>query len=94
MYGLSVEVLNTLLLIRKNYREVEFKIFGSRARGNYKDNSDIDIAVITVLDDKTKFSIKNDFDNLDIIYKIDLVFLQDILNKEYVKNILKEGVDI
>ncbi len=50
------------------YSNYTFKVFGSRARGNLKKGSDIDIAVIDEVDNKTKFNIMNDIDSLDIPY--------------------------
>ena len=50
------------------YSNYTFKVFGSRARGDFKKGSDIDIAVIDEVDNKTEFNIMNDFDSLYIPY--------------------------
>lgn len=95
MYGLPQKVYEQICDIIKGYNDsVTFKIFGSRARGDFKYNSDIDIVVISEVDDDTMFDIKNKFDLLDIIYMIDLVFLQNITNDKFKNNILEEGRDI
>lgn len=44
-FGLTEEIYNSLKRIIENYQQYDFKIFGSRARGNYKKTSDIDIAI-------------------------------------------------
>lgn len=93
MYGLSDKIVKDIVNIKQKY-EVEVLIFGSRARGDYKTNSDIDIAIKTNVDKETKYKIINDFDKLDIIYKIDLVFIQNINNKDFLKSILKEGKEV
>ena len=44
-FGLSEESYNKIKDIVNKYNKYQFKIFGSRARGDYKLASDIDIAV-------------------------------------------------
>lgn len=70
----------------------QFKIFGSRARGDYKKASDIDIAICDSVDEKDKFNIMNDFDLLEIPYMIDVFFLQEISKEEFRKSIERDGV--
>ena len=91
-YGLSDETYNKIKEIVKKYNKYEFKIFGSRARGDYKVNSDIDIAIMDFVNDAEKFKIKNEFDLLDIPYTIDLIFTQDITKKEFLDSIKKESI--
>ena len=74
------------------YSNYTFKVFGSRARGDFKKGSDIDIAVLEEVDNKTKFNIMNDFDSLDIPYQVDLVFIKDVSKQEFLKSIERDGV--
>ena len=90
MYGLSKEIYKKIIEIIKKYN-YEFILFGSRARGDYKANSDIDIAVEQVKEED-KYKIKNDFDLLDIPYTIDLVFIKENTNIDLLKSIKNEGV--
>lgn len=90
-YGLSNEVYSKIKEIVKKYNNYEFIIFGSRARGDYKINSDIDIAVKNCLEDKEKFNIRNEFDLLDIHYMIDLIFIEDITKEELLNSIERDG---
>lgn len=90
-YGLSNEIYNKIKEIIEKYNKYEFKIFGSRARGDYKQNSDIDIVVIGSLENKEQFNIKNEFDLLDIPYTIDLLFMQDIEKEELIESIKREA---
>lgn len=90
-YGLSEATYNKIKDIIKKYNNYDFKIFGSRARGDYKQNSDIDIVVLGQIKNKEQFNIKNDFDLLDIPYTIDLIFMQDITKKELIDSIKKEA---
>ena len=45
MHGVSEETYSKIKKIIDKYPEAKFKLFGSRARGDYKKNSDIDIAI-------------------------------------------------
>ena len=92
-FGLSEEILKKLRDIAKKY-ENKFYIFGSRARGDYKKSSDIDIAIIGKTNKEEKFKIKNELDELEIPYMIDIVFIQDIQSEALKNNIYNEGVEI
>ena len=91
-YGLSEEIYIKIKNIADKYSKYQFKIFGSRARGDYKDNSDIDIAVFGDIKDDEEYKILDEFDLLDIPYTVDVVFMKKINKKEFINSILKEGV--
>ena len=105
-YGLSEKILNELKNVLDKYENYKFKIFGSRARGDYKDNSDIDIAIfenvpkedngILNVAKKTEdeYKIRDEFDKINIIYSIDLVFVDEKIKKELLNSILRDGVDL
>ena len=80
---------NIIEIILKYIPTTKIYLFGSRAKGNFHDTSDIDIAVNnkTKLERKTIFQIKNAIDSLNIPYKIDVV---DINN---VSEILKKQIE-
>ena len=92
-FGLSEETYSLIKKVVENNSKYEFKIFGSRAKGNYKPISDIDIAVFKNVEEKDKYKIKNELDELDIIYKIDLIFVNSDTKKELLESIKREGVD-
>ena len=93
MFGLSDEIYLNIMKIINKY-ESEFVIFGSRARGDYKKNSDIDIAIKGKISDKTEMKIRNEFDMLEIPYTIDLVFVEKLEKKELLESIEKEGIKL
>lgn len=93
MFGLSDEIYSKIIKIAKKYK-YEFLIFGSRAKGNYKNNSDIDIAVKGNITDKEEMAIRNDFDILDIPYTVDIVFMSKIEKIELLKSIEREGIKL
>lgn len=95
-FGLDEKVIEGIVNILKKYEEVESaKIFGSRARGDYRNASDIDIALFG---DKLTFSINTkifyEIDDLYLPYKIDLINFNCIGDDNTIKdNILREGVE-
>ena len=93
-FGLTEVTYNKIKELVKKYSNYTFKIFGSRARGDYKKGSDIDIAVEGCTDSKEKFNIMNDVDLLDTPYQIDLVFVEDIKKQEFLKSIERDGKKI
>lgn len=90
-FGLSNEIYTQIKNITKKYNKYEFKIFGSRARGDFKNNSDIDIAVIGEVNKEDEFAILNEFDLLEIPYTIDVVFFNKIQKIEFLNSIKAEG---
>ena len=93
-FGLKDEIYEKIKKIAKKNNKYKFKIFGSRARNNYRENSDIDIAVFENVTVEDEYKIRNEMDLLDIIYKIDLVFVNTKTKKELLDEIKKDGVDI
>jgi len=59
-YGIEEEIYQEMLMIFKDISETNKVIlFGSRAKGNYKPTSDIDLAVELTDDDKKLLLIQN-----------------------------------
>ncbi len=73
----------------------EIILFGSRARGSHRPNSDFDFVVRKSAHDKTAWArLLVDLDDEPItLHKIDLVLYNE-LNEEYLKNIQSEGLRI
>ena len=90
-FGLREEIYNKIKKITQKYN-YKFIIFGSRARGDYKNNSDIDIAVLGEISDEDFYKIQNDFDSIDMEYMLDIVFENKVENTELLENIKKEGI--
>lgn len=92
-FGLSKEIYESIKSIVKKYNYY-FKIFGSRARGDYKSYSDIDIAIFENVTEEDEYRIRNDFDLLEIPYTIDLVFINTNIKQELLDSINREGADL
>lgn len=91
-FGLKKESYEKIKNLISKHEKYDFIIFGSRARGDYKDGSDIDIAVYGDVSDKDKFDILNDFDLLEIPYLLDIVFFNELNKPEFIEAIERDGV--
>jgi len=74
-YGLSDNDLLSIQSVLQHFPEVEQAIlYGSRAKGNYKTGSDVDIALRgSGLNLSSLASIASQFDELPLPYKVDLL---------------------
>ena len=93
MYGLSEKLLEQIINIRNKFNK-KIVIFGSRARGEYKENSDIDLAVIDKVTQNEKYELMDEFDKIETELKIDLIFIQNVKNKDFLESIKREGKQI
>jgi predicted nucleotidyltransferase len=92
-YGLSEDVYKKIKKVIDRNSKYKFLLFGSRARGNYKTTSDIDIAIKENVPKEDQYKIMNEIDLLDIIYKIDLVFIDENTKDELLESINRDGVE-
>lgn len=83
-------------LFKALYPQCKIYLFGSRARGTHKENSDIDLAIDTGLGERLNFLdyglLTEIIDALDIPQKVDLVDLNSTIPESFKNNILKEGI--
>lgn len=78
-FGLSENVIKMIKQVFKKYPEIKIvKIFGSRAKGNYRPNSDIDFALWGDIDINTVGKISLDLDDLPTPYKFDVKLYNEI----------------
>lgn len=93
-FGLSVETLSKITAtLSSNKLVTKLVLFGSRAKGNPKPGSDIDIAVIgsdLSLDNFLNFSLQ--IERLEIAQKVDLVDYFKINNQDLLDHIERVGV--
>ena len=92
-HGLSEETYNKIKEVINKNNKYKFVLFGSRARGDYKDTSDVDLAIKENVSREDQYKIMNEMDILDIIYKIDLVFIDNNTKAELLESINRDGVD-
>ncbi|MEM7183054.1 MAG: nucleotidyltransferase domain-containing protein [Spirochaetota bacterium] len=96
-FGLTEQELNLILATIAAYSEIEKAyIFGSRAKGNYKTGSDVDIAIAgesITLDTVSSLYYKLN-EECPLIYFFDIVDYNTIKDKEVKKHIDRIGVEI
>ena len=93
-FGLSDNVIATIHDILKKYPSVEkVVLYGSRAKGNYKNGSDIDLTLIgETLTYDNLLSISGELDDSFIPHKVDLSIFDRIDNAKLRKHIERVGV--
>jgi len=96
IFGLLEKDINSIVSIISSNTKVEsIIIFGSRAKGNNKAGSDIDVAVkgnSIGLDDILNARMR--FEQLSLPYKIDLVIYDRVKEEELISHIDRAGIII
>jgi predicted nucleotidyltransferase len=96
-FGLSSENLNFIVETFKKFTEVEkVVVYGSRSKGNYKNGSDIDLALFgSKITLKTLSKISYELENNNLIpLFFDLVHYETLRNNELKKIIDREGQEV
>lgn len=95
-FGIDFSVWEEIIEIFQNYKEVDRLIlFGSRAMGTYRPNSDIDLVIFTEGISFRRFlDLKAELDDLGLLYRIDLLDFNRIKNEELKSHIERVGVVI
>lgn len=91
MYGLTKDEFYKIMNILNKYQKSInwVKIFGSRAVGNYKRNSDIDLSIDFKKD--IILELKDEFYKTDISYTVDIIDYRKNMNQGLKKDIDEEG---
>jgi len=95
-YGLECHVVARINAIFAEIAEIDAVfLYGSRAKGNWKHGSDIDLCIkgeeVTL---PLLFAIENKIDDLLLPYKVDLALFHKIENPGLVDHITRVGVPI
>jgi len=94
MYGLNQETIESLNEIFSKHNKIsKVVLYGSRAKGNYKNGSDIDLTLFG--DDinlKLLHKIELEIDNLLLPYKVDLSIYNDMNNEDLKEHISRVGI--
>lgn len=93
-FGLKQQQIEAIINCLAQYQAIEqVVIYGSRAKGNYKRGSDIDL---TIIDDGLSFSellqLETKLDDLLLPYKIDLSLKRQISNPDLIEHINRIGI--
>ena len=95
-HGLPAKALGSILAVLADYPAIEQVIlFGSRAKGNYRNGSDIDLCVdAPALGLQDQLNIESSLDDLLLPWKIDLVLRHQIDNGALLDHIDRVGIRI
>src|SRR5436309_2249079 len=94
-YGLPQSAVQKICAVLHRYPQVEKAIlYGSRAKGNYKDGSDIDLTLRGGADLTLNviYKILDDLDELLLPYTIDLSIFNTIRDPDVIEHIQRVGV--
>jgi len=92
--ALNDTLIQSIQAIGEKYAIKQIVLFGSRARGDNKPTSDIDLAVYPLPEFMSKGYFSSDIEDLATLFKIDIVFINDYTDIKLIENIKKEGVVI
>ena len=87
------KIYNDIKQLGIRYNASKIVLFGSRARGDNRENSDIDIAVYNI-PQNYQSSFLDGIDSLDTLADFDVVFISEDTNPKLLKNIEKDGITI
>jgi uncharacterized protein len=94
-YGLPESTIQKIRAVLSRYPQVEKAIlYGSRAKGNYKNGSDIDLTLRggSDLTLNVLYKIMDELDDLLLPYTIDLSIFSNIGNPDVIEHIQRVGV--
>lgn len=94
--GLSESVIDKISLVFKNFPSIEKAVlYGSRAKGNFRPGSDIDLTLVgPSLTTTDLLKIENELEELLLPYTIDLSLHGQIDNRDLLDHINRVGIEI
>jgi len=92
MFGLYPNSYQQLLSIFQKHENIEkVVIYGSRAKGNYKEGSDIDFTLFGELNYDDLLKLKIEFEESSIPYLIDISIYNDLKSVSLLEHINRVG---
>lgn len=93
-YGLTKRDMDTIWSIFRSFPEVEtVYLFGSRAKGNYRLGSDVDLAIMNEgVNSRTLSKLNGKFEESSLPYNIDLVDFTRLTKQEFIEHIQRVGI--
>jgi predicted nucleotidyltransferase len=94
-YGLPQSAVQKICAVLSRYPQVEKAIlYGSRAKGNYKNGSDIDVTLRGGADLTLNviYKILDELDELLLPYTIDLSIFNNIADPDVIEHIQRVGI--
>jgi uncharacterized protein len=93
-HGLSHSIVDQIKSVFVKYPELEkVLIYGSRAKGNFKPGSDIDLTFIGDGLNQTMLNkIDDEIDDLMLPYTFDLSILKNVSNTDFIAHVERVGI--
>ena len=91
MHGLSQQLIGQMVDIAKRFSVQKLILFGSRARGNFRKTSDIDLAIYG-LDRAREMAFRAEIDDLPTLLKVDIVPICEDTDTVLLGEIERDGV--
>lgn len=92
MFGLKQNHIDLINNSFAKYPQIErVLIYGSRAKGNFRPGSDIDLTIEGTLNFNQLLILENELEELLLPYKIDLSLLSTITNPDLLDHIARVG---
>ena len=88
----AAELVSSIQAIARRYPVKKIVLFGSRARGDHKKTSDIDLAVFPEPEFHSGARFNSEVDDLETLLKVDLIVIDEQTGTELLERINKEGV--
>ncbi len=79
--------------LAKRHGAQRLVLFGSRARGDHRNNSDIDLAVYG-MPKQNRADFWMDCEDLPTLLKFDIVHITENMNPAFIENIGKDGIEL
>lgn len=91
---LDEKLVKSIQKIGENYAIEKIVLFGSRARGDNRTVSDIDLAIFPLPEFNMRGHLASDIDDLRTLLKIDIIFIDESVDTCLLENITREGVTL
>lgn len=92
MFGLKEEHIDAINNCFGQYPGIEqVMVYGSRAKGNYRPGSDIDLTIVGHIDFGQMLRLETEIDDLLLPYKLDLSLLHTISDPDLLDHIQRVG---
>ena len=91
-FGLKDSTIDRINSVFTGQPEIErVLIYGSRAKGSFRNGSDIDLTIVGDVTHRQRLRIEQALDDLLLPYKIDLSLLREIDNRQLLDHIDRVG---
>lgn len=92
-FGLTQKTIDKISSVFENYSEiVEVIIYGSRAKGNFREGSDIDLTLKGInISNNILSKINQQIDDLNTPYLYDISIFEKLESLEFIEHINKVG---